>query len=65
MAGKKFGIVKAPVKQQDGTTRHVMLGRAMKDTKGQISLILDALPRDMSNWTGWLNIFEDEDNEPF
>lgn len=60
MASKIFGTVKAPIKQIDGKTKYMAIGRAMKDETGRISMYIEALPRDMANWTGWLNIYEDD-----
>lgn len=60
MAAKIFGTIKAPIKQADGKNKYVTVGRAIKDETGRISLYIETLPRDMANWTGWLNIFEDD-----
>ena len=54
---KQFATVKAAIRDPaGGKTRYVLVGRAMRDGD-QIAVVLDTLPRDQVNWTGWLNLF--------
>ena len=59
--------VRACIKTTDiGTQKYVTVGRAITDDQGRISIIINTLPRDMSQWTGWLNLFPlDSDGESF
>jgi hypothetical protein len=65
MAGSVTHTVKAVVKRP-GTDKpqYVTVGRATTDDQGRISVYLDTLPRDMANWTGWLNLFPVEPGRP-
>lgn len=54
---KQFATVKAAIRDPaGGKTRYVLVGRAMRDGD-RIAVVLDTLPRDQVNWTGWLNLF--------
>ena len=54
---KQFATVKAAIRDPaGGKTRYVLVGRAMRDGD-RIAVCLDTLPRDLVNWTGWLNLF--------
>ena len=54
---KQFATVKAAIRDPvGGKTRYVLVGRAMRDGD-QIAVVLDTLPREQVNWTGWLNLF--------
>ena len=54
---KQFATVKAAIRDPvGGKTRYVLVGRAMRDGD-RIAVVLDTLPRDQVNWTGWLHFF--------
>lgn len=62
MAGSVTHTVKAVVKRSGADkSQYVTVGRATTDDQGRISVYLDTLPRDMTQWTGWLNLFPYED----
>lgn len=52
------GSAKAAVRQ-NGKTRYIPIGRWTCDEDGRIAVIVETLPRDMANWTGWINLFSD------
>lgn len=65
MAGRVTHVAKAVVHEPNqDKPRYVLVGRATTDDLGRVSIKIDALPYDLTKWTGWINLFPLDDNDP-
>lgn len=56
--------VKAVVRDSTNKVSYVTVGRATTDDQGRIAIKIDTLPYDLTQWTGWLNLFH-RDSQAF
>lgn len=49
--------VKAVMRDFTSKVSYVTVGRATTDDQGRIAIKIDTLPYDLTQWTGWLNLF--------
>lgn len=58
---KLIGYAKAYMPNATGKeSKYVAVGAVFTDDEGRIVIKIDALPRDMSAWGGWINVFPPE-----
>ena len=62
MSGQRVGVARAPIRIAGQKTKYVTLGPVIKDGE-RLAIYIETLPRDMANWTGWINIFFNEEEE--
>lgn len=58
------GFIKAhcPGKGKDGKPRYITMGSAYKDSAtGNVSFKIDSLPIEGSGWSGWCNVFQENE----
>ena len=62
MSGQRVGVARANIKLAGQKTKYVTLGPVIRDGE-RLAVYIESLPRDMANWTGWINIFFDEEGD--